>query len=361
MAPLGPTVTHVDACLETLRPLVEEHDDREAPWASADRGASLAEFLALCAHSLSGGPELSDALCDARDAFIRGGLDALAARRSLAGHPWLQIGIRPHTNPATRADLCRQLASLARNVLSNSLADDFFFMNKPPGMRLRFQAAARTDAARLAAVVGTEIMRWRAEGLIDHVEHGVYEPESQLFGGPRSMSFVHALFTVDSLMWLDYHACRADEGDAISPAWLVSLAALQAVFAGLEIVGWEDIGVWESVREVAGRRLRQDKTSLPLFPEVSSELRDAWSRRDALAGELRPAVRAIVAEYDSALLEGAARWRSGYFCRPGASLGARAAAAFFVIFHWNRGGLSSSEQALLAESLSERIVHDAPR
>jgi thiopeptide-type bacteriocin biosynthesis domain len=365
MATRGSPVTPTEACLENLRLFVEERLDPDALWDGSHPAASLSEFLALCAQSLSAGPAAgggppSAALCHARDVFVRGGLEALAARRSHAGNSWFQIGIRPqHADLEARGELCRQVASVARTVLSDSLADDFFFMNKPPGMRLRFQAAAGTDPGHLADVVNAQVMRWRADRLINHVEHGVYEPENQLFGGPASMKFVHALFTVDSLMWLDYHACRADEGDAISPAWLVSLTALQTVFAGLEIVGWEDIGVWECIREVAGRRLRQDKESVPLFPEVSGELREAWSRRNRLSAEA--AVPAIVAAYDSALLEGAARWRSGYFCRPGASLGARAAAAFYVIFHWNRAGLSSSEQALLAESLSERMLHDVRR
>ncbi len=46
------------------------------------------------------------------------------------------------------------------------------------------------------------------------------------------------------------------------------------------------------------------------------------------------------------------------FCQRGASLGPRAAATFYVIFHWNRAGLYPTEQALLAESLSERILDD---
>ena len=356
----------IDRCLESLSVLLEERQNPEAPWDGSDHAAVIAEFLGLCALSLRTGKTArgdppSAALCQARDAFLRGGLEALATRQRRVANSWLQIGIRPHTQPEPRGELCRRIASLARSTFSDSLADDFFFMNKPPGMRLRFQAAAATDPAQMAHVVSAEVMRWRAEGLIDQVEHGVYEPENQLFGGAAAMNFVHALFTADSLMWLDYHACRADEKETTSPAWLVSLAALHTVFAGLGIVGWEDLGVWDCIRQVAGRRLRHEKASVPLFPEVSGELREAWARGDRLSEELRPPVQAIVVEYQPALLEGAARWRSGFFCRQGAALGARAAAAFYVIFHWNRAGLSSSEQALLAESLSERILLDAGR
>lgn len=348
-------------CLLNLMRRIDS-DDRGAS-VEIDRAAYLAEFLDLCARSLtaepgSGDERYSTEFYQARDVFVRAGLEALTAPSSQPRNDWLQIGIRPRDRLGMYGDLCQHISSFARRVLNDSLADNFFFMNKPPGMRLRFQAAATTSSADLANVVNAEAMRWQAAGLIDHIEHGVYEPETRLFCGPRSMSFVHALFTVDSLIWLDYHACRAVEGEAINPAWLVSLAALRTIFAGLQIVGWEDLGVWDCIRDMAGRQLGQDKASLPLYGAVSDELRNAWSRRDRILEDLHPAVRAIVAHHDSALLTGAAQWRTGYFCQRGASLGPRAAAAFYVIFHWNRAGLSPTEQALLAESLSERILDD---
>lgn len=354
---------HLEPCLRNLKLLVEGRDDRGTSLDVGDRASYLAEFLAVCARSLTAEPgqgreQCSDELYQARDVFVRAGLEALAARPWQTGSDWLQIGIRPGEDLGLRGELCRQVACLARRLLNDSFVDNFFFMNKPPGMRLRFQTAAGRSSEDLADVLHGEVTRWREEGLIDYVERGVYEPESQLFGGPRSMSFVHALFTLDSLIWLDYHARRAVEGEAISPAWLASLAVLRTVFAGLDITGWEDIGVWGHIREMAGRRLGAHKVSLPMYAEVAGQILEVWSRRDGIMDELNPAVKAIVAGHEGALITGAARWRSGYFCQRGASLGPRAAAAFYVIFHWNRAALSRTEQALLAESLANRILED---
>ena len=356
-------ISQAEACLRNLKLLVGELDDRGISFDGLDRASHLAEFLAVCARSLTtelgpGCDQYSNELYQTRDVFVRAGLEALAARAWQTSNKWLQIGIRPQEDLGLRAELCRQVACLARRLLGESTIDNFFYMNKPPGMRLRFQTAAAGSLEDLANAVYTEVTRWRAEGLIDYVEPGVYEPENQLFGGPLSMSLVHALFTVDSLIWLDYHACHAVEGEAISPAWLVSLAVLRTVFAGLAIIGWEDIGVWDCIREIAGRQLGGDKVSLPMYGKVASEIRDVWSRRDQIVDGLHPAVKAMVARYDSALLMGANQWRSGYFSQRSASLGPRAAAAFYVIFHWNRAALSLTEQALLAESLSERILDD---
>lgn len=366
MAASGVGVNQAEACLRNLELLVEERDDRGASVDRSDRASSLAEFLAECARSLTTEPgrgreRYADELYQARDVFVRAGLEALAARPWQAGSEWLQIGIRPREDLESRGELCRQLACLARRLLSDSAVDDFFFMNKPPGMRLRFHAAAAGSSADLADVLDSEVMRWRAEGLIDDVEPGVYEPESQLFGGPRSMSFVHALFTVDSLIWLDYHGCRAGEGETISPAWLVSLAVLRTVFAGLDITGWEDIGVWDRIREIGGRRLGDVKVSLPMYAEVAGEIRDVWSRQESIVDTLHPAVRRIVTQHEGALLAGAAGWRSGYFNQHSAYVGPRAVAAFYVIFHWNRAALSTTQQALVSESLSERVHDDGHR
>jgi thiopeptide-type bacteriocin biosynthesis protein len=363
MAAGGITNSQTDACLRNLNLLVEERDDRGTFLGVGDRASYLAEFLSICARSLTTEPEpgpqqCSDEFYQTRDVFVRAGLEALAARRWQASNAWLQIGIHPHEDLGPHGELCRQIACLARRLLIDSAVDNFFFMNKPPGMRLRFQTAAGRSSEELADVLHGEVTRWREEGLIDYVEQCVYEPEDQLFGGPRSMSFVHALFTVDSLIWLDYHACRAVEGEAISPAWLVSLAVLRTVFAGLDITGWEDTGVWDCIRKMAGRRFEGEQVSLPMYAEVAGEIRDVWSRRDQIGDLLHAAVKPIVDSHDSVLLTGAAQWRSGYFTQPRASLGPRAAAAFYVIFHWNRAALSLAQQALLVESLSERILED---
>jgi thiopeptide-type bacteriocin biosynthesis protein len=352
------------ACLENLRLLIERRADADASLDVTDQAASVSEFLVDCARTLIALPgseseRYPDEFYRARDTFVRGGLDALAAGIYRDNNSWLQIGIRPHEELQARGELCHRIASLARTLLSESTVDDFFFMHKPPGLRLRFHIASPASSADVADVVHAEIMRWHAEKLIDHVEPGVYEPESHLFGGARSMSFVHALFTVDSLLWLDYHASRAGADDASSPAWLVSLAALRPVFAGLGITGWEDIGVWDAIRKKGGRRLEADKMSEPVYADIARGLRAAWSRGDSIVDALDPTVKAIVGDLGSALLSGATRWRSSYFCQQGASLGPRAAGALYVIFHWNRAGLSHTEQALLAEALSEQVFDDA--
>jgi thiopeptide-type bacteriocin biosynthesis protein len=336
--------------------VVEGRDGGTKSIRVGDQLLPLSQFLAYCGGSLSTEPWArtegdSVDLHRARELFVRAGLDALAAQPT--GGDWLQIGIRPPKDLALRRELCRQIAGTARRLLIDSAVDNFFHMNKPPGIRLRFQRS-ESGPDDLADALYAEVAGWHADGLVELIEPGVYEPESQVFGGPISMRYAHALFTVDSLIWLDYHACPIPDGEDGSAAWLVSLAMLRAVFDGLDITDREDRGVWDRIRGTAGRRLGRNATGLPEYASTASQIRAVWLRRDQLVEQLHPAIRSIVADHEEALRTAAAQWRSGYFSTRAAYLGPRAVAAFYVIFHWNRAALSAIQQALLAESLSQQ-------
>ena len=337
---------------------VENHGGGNVLIRAGDQLRPLSRFLAYCANSLDVEPKIEDEYCwdkfhRARDLFVRAGLEALAAQPT--EDTWLQIGIRSPQHLALRRELCTQIAGTARRLLSDSLVDNFFYMNKAPGMRLRFERA-EGSSYDFEETLYKEVAHWRAEGLVEGVEPGVYEPESQLFGGPTSMRYVHALFTVDSLIWLDYHSSPLSKREDNSAAWLVSLAMLQAVFDGLDINGWEDLGVWDQIRKTTGRHLEKDAIALSTYLEVSTKIRAVWSRRDQLIDQLHPTMRSIVAHHGQALRAAAAQWRSGYFSTRDSYLGPRAAAAFYVVFHWNRAGLSAVQQAVLAESLAQGEV-----
>lgn len=310
------------------------------------RPVPLPRFLAACAASLAPDAPADPVLAVVRDRFVAGGLAALAAPTDAPA--WVQRGVDLPADAGRRRVLYGEVAGLVRDRLTDGTARNAFFLHKPPGLRLRLQ---RTDAGGdLDALVDRAVARWHDEGLVGTVEHGVYEPETTIFGGPRSMEFVHALFTVDSLVWLDRHAGAPTE-DA-SPAWLVSLAALRSVLTGLEISGWEDLGVWAQVRDRAGRRLSDEERAV--YAGYADAVRDVWARRDLVPLLLDATAGAAVAGHEAALLDGAQRWLAGYFTRPGVAVGPRAALAMYVVFHWNRGGLTPTEQAVVAEALAQR-------
>lgn len=324
-----------------------------------DEVFGLARFLSEAAASIVGDRDLEvrerwrhEAFGRARDLFVRAGLAAVQSRGS--DDAWVQFGIQHTDAPGPLRDLHGRLGLLVRRLLSDAVVGNFFFMNKPPGLRIRFEVR-RASVASLSDLIGVEVADWSAGGLVEGTTSEIYEPESHLFGGPASMPLVHALFTQDSLLWLDYHASGSSEATTGTPAWLLSLAVVHALFDGLGIEGWEDVGVWDRVRGTTGRRLASESQVLPGYQEAADGIRDVWSRRDSLVELLDPALQRGATESLASVRTLARAWRSDYFNASEAYIGPRTAAAFWVVFHWNRGRLSVAQQALMAEALAARM------
>lgn len=260
--------------------------------------------------------------------FVDAGFAALA-RTSLDG-VWVQVGLEP-----ARHRLPDLYASIAEFALSLRPLD-FFFMHKPPGLRLRFLLPVDTPCT----TVREQAAAWRSQGLITTVLPGVYEPEQHLFGGPDSMRHVHRLFTVDSQAWLAFHTASGDNG----PAWAYSLSLLRHVLDGLGIAGWEDLDVWDRIARQTGRVLPAGLTPQKTNA-VAGAFRAAWAQ---------PGTIGLAQVWGPPLREAAQQWQRGYFGTDNAIIGPREGAAFATIFHWNRGGLSPAVQSMLTSALGDR-------
>ncbi|MEU2060911.1 thiopeptide-type bacteriocin biosynthesis protein [Streptomyces sp. NPDC013455] len=290
----------------------------------------------------------SPSYASARRTFVTAGLSAL--RDDLPEAGWVQIGLAPGPPPWTRT--YQVLADTARELIARGRARSFFFMHKPPGLRVRFEVSAPGDG---------DALREELLGRFGHLDGrpgpplcGVYEPETYLFGGARSMRYVHELFTMDSLAWLDHHVGHGEGGGSARPVadWRVSLALLSDLLRGLGVVGWEHRGVWQVVRDEAGRRLAgpapDDDTR-----RAAAGIAEAWhAGRDGLLAPVPPERRAVLEAHGDAVFRAAERWRTGYFESGQARVGPRRAAAHHAVFHWNRGRLSLARQSLLVHALA---------
>jgi thiopeptide-type bacteriocin biosynthesis protein len=169
---------------------------------------------------------------------------------------WLHYGVVPVIGQ--HGALYGALRSAAVELLGGGHAHEFFFLHKPPGLRVRFQPAG-DSLAQLEGDLERRLHDWRRDGLVDSWRGGAYEPEEYLFGGPVSMRSVHRVFTADSLAWLDFHSAGHEGGNRRpGPAWAVSLLMVRALLDALAIIGWEDLDVWDRLRWQAGRRLTDD-------------------------------------------------------------------------------------------------------
>ncbi|MGW2485765.1 thiopeptide-type bacteriocin biosynthesis protein [Streptomyces sp. NPDC001606] len=283
----------------------------------------------------------------ARHTFLTAGLTAL--RHDLPETGWTQLNLTP--GPAAWHRTYRAIADTARELIARGTARSFFFMHKPPGLRLRFEAA-RPDDEELHKELTRRFQD--LDGQLSPPLRVRYEPETYLFGGPASMRHVHELFTADSFAWLDHHTATGDADGHPQPLadWRLSLLLLGELLAGLGIVGWEHRGVWEAVRDDTGRRLgpHQDADTR----RAATGIRAAWQAgHRGLLAAAPPERRAALEAHTAAVRQAAERWRTGYFESGDALIGPRRAAAHHVVFHWNRGRLSLARQSLLTHALAD--------
>jgi thiopeptide-type bacteriocin biosynthesis protein len=276
----------------------------------------------------------------ARVRALHAGLEVLEAPRDR----WRQFNLRPRSGalPELQAGLGR----LGDQLLRTGAASNFWFLYKPPGIRLRVE----TDDPAAAARVTRAVRRWSRDGILEAFQGAVYEPETYLFGGPESMAHVHAQFTADSLAWLALGGTLRQP--RLPPSWAVSLVMLRPLFAAFGVVDWEDVDVWDRVVARTGRRLPASVDG-PELGEIVRDITDAWSNADGLRRGFPLRVRRVIKRHELASEQVGASWRA----RGGPeSIGARALLALLVIFHWNRAGIPMSRQSILAEALLRRAT-----
>jgi thiopeptide-type bacteriocin biosynthesis protein len=344
---------------QTRRRTVEPDRTATSAVPVGGRDIPLATFLRRCADAIeSVQPDRpapaqhgvdEAAFAATRDAFIAAGLAALDPAGTRYG--WVQLNLRLAGWPPP-ADLYAGLRDTMQESLGEARVRNASFMHKPPGIRLRFEVPAG-DRQRFRAWLLPRVESWCAAGLVISVEHGVYEPEALLFGGPVSMTHVHRLFTHDALTWLEHHA-----GPAVGvpdPAWGLSLLMLRPLYSALGIDGWEDLGVWDWLCRRGGRRLAPSAVPAGDLENALAAVRTAWRRPFQLRAQLSPRAGDLAKRYERSIKPDCARWREEYLGGGHAVVGPRQTAALLTIFHWNRAGLSDARQSLLTHALMGQV------
>ncbi|MDK1349089.1 thiopeptide-type bacteriocin biosynthesis protein [Streptomyces sp. 378] len=301
---------------------------------------AVREFLGqvvLLVESGSAGEAVPAALRPAR-VFLEAGLCAVRSQPL----PWIQYDLT--IVEERRRELYVSLLEFVSGGLPGGMAN-FFLMHKPPGIRLRFEA---TPGGRTRESVDEWLQAVQAAGCVLEARNAVYEPEHVLFGGHESMPSVHRIFTLDSLVWLAYHA-QATTGPV--PAWRLSLRMIRSLLDGLGIDDLEDLGLWDHLVRDAGRGFRREPPGN--WHKVADEIRRAWyDTSDKVGREADLAdVSALLSDYERRLPHACEQWTDTYFRSPDARIGRVAAAVPLVAFHWNRARLSPAWQIALSEAL----------
>ncbi|MEH1933594.1 MAG: thiopeptide-type bacteriocin biosynthesis protein [Nostoc sp.] len=117
---------------------------------------------------------------------------------------WVQLNVglvRDQGNALSSARaLFARLEPLVTHWRSNDLLRCFFFMRKPPDVRVRFFTTV--DRQQAIADISDLMYALRRENLINLFFFSDYEPETERFGGLQAMKSVHQHFDADTSIWL---------------------------------------------------------------------------------------------------------------------------------------------------------------
>ncbi|MEU0118553.1 thiopeptide-type bacteriocin biosynthesis protein [Streptomyces bobili] len=288
-------------------------------------------------------------LAEAVKLYCAAGRTALDARSSTSD--WQQVNIEFTDYPtAQRAFLAYLLPSL-REACDVGTIGAWWFVRKFPCWRLRVVhgpqplgecASEPIHAALDSAVSWGVAKRWWPSP---------YESETVAFGGTDGMRIAHALFHADSVGVLDYLHGPATEAsvplDAKATSLIIITLFLRA--AGQE---WSEQGdIWARV-----------EAKRPLPDDVSPERVTAMTGtvRKLLTADTAPTLTvgnplAPLAEWADAIeRSGQALGNAGREGRLG--LGTRGILARHILFHWNRMGFTTRQQAIWSRAARETIL-----
>lgn len=223
----------------------------------------------------------------------------------------------------------------------------WWFMRKPPGLRLRIET--RPDDAESSHIALFQPLR--ATPHLADLTPTIYEAETTAFGGPAAMHQAHDLFVHDAAHIAINANCAGPLGQRE-----LSILLITTMLRAAALEGYERGDVWA--------RVTHDRPAGPnLPPETISRL----------AAQLRPLLSTPTGPGSAITAPGAplaahTPWLAA-FDELGAGLtalhrtgnlgrGLRAVLAYHVIFHWNRLGLPLQHQTALAHAAQHAILAD---
>lgn len=136
---------------------------------------------------------------------------------------WVQLNIglvRQAGNALVSArHLFAEITPMLDQWRSSGCLSLFFFMRKPPDVRLRFLVSNPEVVVR---TLSQHMELLQAQGWIREFFFSEYEPEIDRFGGTITMQYVHHYFDQDTSLWLTYDRL-SQQRSALSPETFLPL------------------------------------------------------------------------------------------------------------------------------------------
>ncbi|ASU81236.1 hypothetical protein CDG81_17735 [Actinopolyspora erythraea] len=288
------------------------------------------------AHAAATAGMSSAELAEAVETYHQAGHAALTTRTDRG---WYQIALElppDHLEETLTSSLAPQL----RQLTTTGAITGWWFLRKTPGLRLRITPADN------ASTIDPLLNELQTTGALTTWRRGLYEPEQAAFGGPTAMSLAHELFAADS------HHLTTYLHDPHPPLGRreLSLLLCSSLFraAGQE---WFECGdIWHRVS-----RTRPAPPPLAHPEQLTHQLHTLLTHDPHPRGPLFS---------PEGPLHTYAPWAHA-FAHTGHALahphplqrGLRDILAHHVLFHWNRLGLNTTTQSILARTATTALLN----
>jgi thiopeptide-type bacteriocin biosynthesis protein len=266
--------------------------------------------------------------------FVDAGVRALA--ESPPFPTWLQFGVSFAPSRGQRAALAARATfgeALRRAVLrwrAQGIVRRFFFMSKPPGLRVRFETSPATPLTEARCVVSSWLLRQPA---VARLEPCLYLPEAFQFGGVMGADVAHDYHSADSLLALQA-TYREQRGTISASTDILSILIVCDLVRRMTDDSWEAWDLWKRMA-ITGRRPNVRRETAQ---EMVKMVRPFVLQPEDVLRRLTPVDRRLVTTaYE-------ANGRAATAMRRLAGQGRllfhlREIIPFWIIFHWNRWGV----------------------
>lgn len=253
----------------------------------------------------------------------------------MRGPSWLELNVTlpRHDGAQLRAikGVFADIFPLVEKLKKRKLLRCFFFVRKPPGLKLRF--ALRDPRGAATREIESCMKRLARVKVAGKWFPSVYEPETFKFGGPEAMEAVHAHFFADSTAWWRWEELRRGSNTSIASR-LLSMSVLNDLFSQF-LGGPEEVwDVWCRVAALHGSSIGSDG---PAMPAILIE---------HLIDRVTPEEQAILRNYSLYNSRMARRFRS--LLAAGKLLYRnRLVLPHVALYHWNRYGFTPDDRAAM--------------
>ncbi|MGK4582190.1 methyltransferase, FxLD system [Kitasatospora sp. HPMI-4] len=257
---------------------------------------------------------------------------------------WIQHNIAFTDRTATEHLAAHHLAPALTAAQTAGELDAWWYMRKAP-FRLRYRAnePSPTVTALLDGLI--------EEGHIERSVLGIYEPETETFGGPAAMEIAHRLFHTDTLHLL----ARAAQSEPVALGRAETTVVLTGALLRAAGLDWYEQGdVWA---KFAALRDTPPAIAPDRAATLTASMRHLMSldtRRLTLDGLPLAGHTGWVDAFERAGQDLTRLARDGLLTR-----GLRAVLAHHLIFHANRAGLPVEHQAAMAARALDAVFHSA--